>query len=99
METRRDLAVLKTQASEVVVEERKAQHLKQGYKPGSHTRQQVDPQEQLHMQHALKAIQRSPEIRAEKINALRAMIEPGTYQIDSASLAMKLLGIKEQDAS
>jgi anti-sigma28 factor (negative regulator of flagellin synthesis) len=27
------------------------------------------------------------------------MIESGTYQIDSTSLSMKLLGIKEQDAS
>jgi flagellar biosynthesis anti-sigma factor FlgM len=93
METRRDLAVQKTQTSEVGAEERKAQHLKQGYKPGSHTRQQVDPQEQLQVQHALKAIHRSPEIRAEKINALRTQIEAGTYQIDSTSLAMKLLGI------
>jgi len=98
METRRDQAVQKTQPSEVGAVERKAHHLKQGYKPGSHTRQQVDPQEQLHVQHALKTIHRSPEVRAEKINALRAMIESGTYQIDSTSLAMKLLGIKEQDA-
>lgn len=97
METRRDLAGQKTQASEGDAEEREAQYLKRGYKPGSHTRQLVDPQEQLSVQHALKAIQRSPEIRAEKINVLHAMIESGTYQIDSASLAMKLLGIKEQD--
>ena len=99
METRRDLAVQKTQASEVGTEERKVQHVKQGYKPGSHVRHQVVPQEQLQVQHALKAIQRSPEVRAEKINALRAQIESGTYQIDSTSLAMKLLGITEQDAS
>ena len=99
METRRDLAVQQTQASEVGAEERKAHQLKQGYKPGSYTRQQADHQEQLQMQIAIKAIQRGPEVRAEKINALRAMIESGTYQIDSTSLSMKLLGIKEQDAS
>jgi flagellar biosynthesis anti-sigma factor FlgM len=99
METRRDLAVQKTQASEVGAEERKAHHLKHGYKSGSHTRKQVAPQEQLHVQHALKSIQRSPEVRAEKINALRTQIEAGTYQINSTSLARKLLGINEQDAS
>jgi flagellar biosynthesis anti-sigma factor FlgM len=96
METRPDQAVQQTQASEVGAEEREAHHLNQGYTPGSQTRQQIAPQEQL--QHALEAIYRSPEVRAEKINALRAMIESGTYQIDSTSLAMKLLGIKEQDA-
>ena len=96
METRRDQAVQQTQASEVGAEERKAQYLKRGYRPGSQNRQQIAPQEQL--QHALEAMYRSPEVRAEKINALRAMIESGTYQIDSTSLAMKLLGIKEQDA-
>lgn len=97
MEKRRDLAVQKTQASEVDTEARKTHHLKQDYKAGSQTRQPVVPQEQV--QHALKAIHRSPEVRAEKINALRAQIEAGTYQINSTSLAMKLLGIKEQDAS
>ena len=97
METRRNLAVQKTQATEAGAEERKAHHLKQGYKPGSHTRQQVVPQELV--QHALKAIHRSPEVRAEKINALRTQIEAGTYHINSTSLARKLLGITEQDAN
>jgi negative regulator of flagellin synthesis FlgM len=99
METRRDLAVQKTQASEVGAEERKAQHLKQGNEPGSHARQRVVSQEQLQVQRALEAIHRSPEVRAEKINALRTQIDAGTYQIDSTSLAIKLLGITEQDAS
>ena len=99
METRRDLTVQQTQASEVGAEERKAPYLKQGYTPGSHTRQQVDSQEQLHTQEALMVILSSPEVRAEKINALRAMIESGSYQIDSTSLAMTLLGINEQSAS
>ncbi len=97
METRHDLAIRKTLAS-AGAEERKAQRVKQGYKSGSHIRQQVVPQEQLQVQHALKAIQRAPEVRSEKINALRVQIEAGTYQIDSASLAMKLLGMTEQDA-
>ena len=99
METRNDLAIQKILASEVGAEEQKEQHVKQGYKPGSHARHQVVPQEQLQVQHALKSIQRSPEVRAEKINALRVQIEAGTYQINSAALAMKLLGKTEQEAS
>ena len=99
METRHDLAIQKTLASEVGAEERKAHCLKQGYKPGSQARPQIVPQEQSQVQHALKAVQRSPRVRAEKINALRVQIEAGTYQVNSISLAMKLLGMKEQDAS
>jgi len=98
METRHDLAIQKTLAS-AGAEERKAQHEKQSHKPGADVRQQVVPQEQLQVQHALKAIQRAPEVRSKKINALRVQIEAGTYQIDSTSLAMKLLGMTEQDAS
>lgn len=95
METRHDLAIQKTLAS-ADAREQKAQHLKQSHKPGVDVRQRVVLQEQV--QHALKAIQRSPEVRTEKINALRAQIEAGTYQINSTSLAMKLLGMTEQDA-
>jgi negative regulator of flagellin synthesis FlgM len=98
MERRRDLATQKTLASEVGVEERKANHAKRSDKSGSRVDHQAVLEKQAQVQHALKAVYRSPEVRAEKINALRAQIEAGTYQINSTSLAMKLLGITEQDA-
>lgn len=98
MDSRHDRATQKTLAAEVGAEERKANHAKRGDKPGSRVNHQAALEEQAQVQHALKAVYRSPEVRAEKINALRAQIEAGTYQINSTSLAMKLLGITEQDA-
>ena len=98
METRHDLAVQKTLASKVETEARGAHPVKHSHKSGSPAQHKAVAREQVQVQSALKAIQNSPEVRAEKINALRAQIEAGTYHIDSRSLAMKLLGITEQDA-
>ena len=99
METQPDLEIQKTPTSKAETdkaetEERQVHQAKRG----SSAYQQMVPVEQAQVQLALRAIQRNREARAEKINALRAQIEAGTYQIDSASLAMKLLGITEQDA-
>jgi len=96
METRPDLAVQKTLTPEIEAQERKAKH---GDKPGSHAHHHIVPQEQWQVQQALETIRYSPEVRAARVEALRAQIEAGTYQIDSVSLAMKLLGITEPDAS
>ena len=96
METRPDLAAQKTPAPEIEAQERKAKH---GYKSGSHALHHIVPQEQLQVQQALEAILYSPEIRAARVEALRAQIEAGTYQVDRVSLAMKLLGVTEPDAS
>ena len=96
METRPDLAVQKTLTPEIEAQERKAKH---GYKSGSHAHHHIIPQEQWQVQQALEAIRYSQEIRAARVEALRAQIEAGTYQVDSVSLAMKLLGITEPDAS
>jgi flagellar biosynthesis anti-sigma factor FlgM len=101
METRQGLAVQKTLMSEVEAgaEERTANHSEQGNKLAPHVHRQVISEEQLQVQYALKAIRYSPDVRAERVEALRARIESGTYQVDSVSLAMKLLGITERDAS
>jgi len=98
MGTRRDLDARKALASEIEAEERKANHAKQGDKAASRVDHQTVLEKQAQVQHALKAVYSSPEVRAEKINGLRAQIEAGTYQIDSTSLAMKLLGLTKQDA-
>jgi flagellar biosynthesis anti-sigma factor FlgM len=98
MRTRHDLAARKTLVPEVEAEARKANHLKHVNTPGSLENHRIAPEEQLQVQLALKAIHYSPEIRVEKVEALRAQIEAGTYRVNSMSLAMKLLRIEEQDA-
>jgi flagellar biosynthesis anti-sigma factor FlgM len=97
MRIRRDLTVQKALASEIAAEIRKANQSKSGYKPGSRADHLVVLEKEAQVQHALEAVQRNPEVRDKKIDALRAQIEAGTYQIDSTSLAMKLLGLTEQD--
>lgn len=39
----------------------------------------------------LQAVKKSPEIREEKVNALKASIENNTYKIDNEKLADKLI--------
>ena len=84
--------------AEEVVEERKADQVRPGHKPDAHVDSQAALEKQAQVQHALKAVYRSSGVRAGKIEALRAQIEAGTYQINRTALAMKLLGITEQDA-
>ena len=98
MERRRDLATRKTLTSEVSAEILKANHAKQGGTAGSRLDQQAAVEKHAQVQYALKAVHRSPEIRTEKIEVLRVQIEAGTYQVNHTSLAMKLLGMTEQDA-
>lgn len=98
MVRRRDVETQKTLISEVRVEEKKASQARAGYKPGAYVQSQTAIEKQAQMEHALRAFYRSPEVRAGKIEALRARIEAGTYQINRSALAMKLLGIAEQDA-
>ena len=43
------------------------------------------------MQLGIQAAMRAPEIRAHRIEELRAQIETGTYEIDSTALARKIL--------
>ena len=45
------------------------------------------------MEKAQEMIEQTPEIRAEKVKALKAAVEEGTYQIDSRRLANILLAI------
>ena len=98
MERRRDVDTQKILTSEAGVEAKKASELRQGTKPGARLVQQAAVEQRAQVQHALKAVYRSPEVRAGKIEALRAQIEAGTYQINRTALAMKLLGISKQDA-
>lgn len=98
MERRREVDTSTTLASGVAVEERKANQARRGNKPRSRVDQQAAVEKQTRVQHAVEAVSRSPEVRSGKIEALRAEIEGGTYQIDRISLAMKLLGMTEQDA-
>ncbi len=95
MERRHDVDTQKTLTSEAGVEAKKA---RQGHKPGARVDSQAAVKKQAQVQDALKAVYRSPEVRTGKIEALRAQIEAGTYQINRTALAMKLLGITEQDA-
>jgi flagellar biosynthesis anti-sigma factor FlgM len=104
MRKRHDLAVQKTLVPEVEVEaeERQANRLKRVKRvnrPGSLESNQIAPEEQLQVQLALEAIHHSPEVRVERIEALRAQIEAGTYRFNSKALAMKLLRIEEQDVT
>ena len=98
MERRRDVDTQKTQTSVAVMEEQKENHVRRSDKPGVHVDSRVAVEKQARVQNARKAVHRSPQARAGKIEALRAQIEASTYQIDCSSLAMKLLGITEQDA-
>ena len=98
MVRRRDVETQKTLTSEVRVEEKKASLARPGYKPGLRVDSQAAIEKQAQVQHALRAVYSSPEVRAGKIEALCAQIEAGTYQINRTALAMKLLGITEQDA-
>lgn len=95
MERRRDVETQKTLASEAGIETKQAQRV---HKPAARADRQAAVEKQAQVQHALKAIYRSPEMRVEKIEALRARIEAGTYQINRTLIARKLLGIEEQDA-
>ncbi len=98
MERRRDVDIQKTMTSEAGVEERKVNYARRVNRPGARVGDQASVEKQAQVQHALKAVYRSPEVRAGKIEAIRAQIEAGTYMNNRTSLAMKLLGITEQDA-
>jgi anti-sigma28 factor (negative regulator of flagellin synthesis) len=98
MERRRDLATRKTLTSELSAEVLTVNQVKHNGTAGSRLDQQAGIEKRVQVQHALKALYHSPEIRTEKIEALRAQIKAGTYQINRTSLAMKLLGMTEQDA-
>ena len=92
MERRRDMETQKTLTSEASVEAKQASQARRANKSAARVEQQAP------VQHGLKAVYRSPEVRIEKIEALRARIEAGTYRINRVALARKLLGIAEQDA-
>lgn len=61
--------------------------------PGIREDQEVSPEVKLIMQRALEAVHSSPEVRAERVEALRMQIEAGTYQVDGLAIARKMLGI------
>ena len=95
MERRRDMDMQTTVISEAGVEEQKANRASRSHRPAASLEQQAAVEKQAQIQLALKAVYRSPEVRAEKIEALRAQIVAGTYRINRTSLAMKLLGISD----
>lgn len=97
MERRRDVETQKTLTSEAGIETKQGNRAQRAHKPAARADRQAAVEKQAQVQHALKAIYRSPEMRVEKIEALRARIEAGTYQINRTSIARKLLGIEEQD--
>ena len=98
MERRSDVDTTKTLASVAVMEEQQENHVRRSDKPGVRVNSRVAVEKQARVQYARKAVYCSPQVRVGKIEALRAQIEASTYQIDCPSLAMKLLGITEQDA-
>ena len=98
MERQRNVDTQKTLTSEAGVDEKQAAYrARRGHRPGVRVESQAAVEKQVQVQHALKAVYRSSEVRVEKIEALRAQIEAGTYQINRISLARKLLGMGEQD--
>jgi anti-sigma28 factor (negative regulator of flagellin synthesis) len=98
MRTRHDLAIRKTLAPGVEAEERQTNLLKHVSTPGSLENHRIAPEERLQVQLALKAMRYSPEVRTERVEAILAQIEAGTYRVDSMALALKLLGISKQGA-
>jgi negative regulator of flagellin synthesis FlgM len=44
---------------------------------------------------ALSAIKEAPEIRMDRVEAIRAQIAAGTYSINTAVIAQKMLGFAE----
>ncbi len=40
---------------------------------------------------ALRAVKESPDVRADKVEAIRKSIEDGTYRVDSEAIADKML--------
>jgi flagellar biosynthesis anti-sigma factor FlgM len=40
-----------------------------------------------------RAAAASPEVRQERVAALKAQVQNGTYQVDNEALARKLLGV------
>ena len=98
MERRRDIDTQITVVSEAGMEEQKANRAGRTRRPAARVEQQTAVEKRAQVQQALKAVYRSPEVRAEKVEALRAQIEAGTYRINRTSLAMKLLDITNSTA-
>lgn len=42
---------------------------------------------------ALEAAKAAPEVRAERVDAIRTAVQNGTYQIDSQRIAARILGL------
>lgn len=42
---------------------------------------------------ALVAAQATPDVRAERVEAVRAAVQNGTYQVDSRLIAERILGL------
>ena len=47
------------------------------------------------LKRAMKVARYASEVRAARVEALRAQIEAGIYQVDSTALAQKMLGMGE----
>ncbi len=47
-------------------------------------------------QSAMTALANTPEVRNEKVAAIRQAIADGTYEINSRAIAEKLLGLEQQ---
>lgn len=50
------------------------------------------------IQRAVDAVRQSPDVRAERVDALRRMIEAGEYDVPAEKVAAKLLGIDDADS-
>lgn len=48
-------------------------------------------QDALLLAEATKTAQKAPDVRQEKVNALRVQVQNGTYQVDSSLIAKNLL--------
>lgn len=65
--------------------------------PGSQVAQKMSPEVLRQVTLAREALRQVPEIRADRVERVRAQIEAGTYQVDSMLIARKLLGLPARE--
>jgi flagellar biosynthesis anti-sigma factor FlgM len=65
--------------------------------PGSPVAQKKSPEVLRQVTLAREALRQVPEIRADRVERVRAQIEAGTYQVDSTLIARKLLGLPARE--
>lgn len=61
-----------------------------GVKPGAKDKLEISA-EAKHFQTALKAAKQSPDVRADKVDKIKAQIASGTYNVSAEEVAKKMM--------